>query len=689
VHSAFTFGQESFVSQSEIRPTDVVPGLLISVLQRGLQYSALEQHINEDGSERKCSKAFNLLQTHVCDEESDDVTVAEQPVTGELVPPAMDTNQQAISTAVDAPIQSSLSNLNLALQNASIMAANAVYGSNTTIPSVSVSSTSASASTGVPSTTTSNKKKKKSTTANTATTSSTASTATTSSNTSTSNTTTTERKEAINVPIKDVDMSGGAVEIKTEEGNSSSQIQFTEEELVELVGHQSEVIGCAWNPQIKNLLASASGDSTVRLWTFPSSSSSSLFQVNPRTVNKNVKVLEHVLIKNSERSSDVTCLEWRRDGTSLATGCYDGKARIWSAQGDLQRTLQKHTGPIFAVRWSANGRFLLTCGIDGLAIIWDVEAGGLRYLLQHHQPQTACLDADWRNETQFATSGSDKSVNFYDMSQAPAEGTGEPFDPSARLTGHTDEVNTVKFDPTGQWLATCSDDSTVRLWNFNDTNPPQSAQVLTAHTKEVYTLKWSPLVDSGVFASASFDGNVILWRIGELKVNNENPSELEGTDNVNSSNSTDNNNNNNNNIVTHMILSKHSQPVYAIAFSPCGQFLASGSLDETLHIWDVNKGTVLRSYSASGHGGIFDLEWRDSSWLAAGNSQGRVLVFEFNYDTEAESETINNAVETNADSNANDNVVINPNEDHELEEGEFIPVKESPNNDNDNTSMID
>lgn len=577
------------MSQSEIRPAEVAPGLLVSVLQKGLQYSALEHHINEDGSEKKCGKVFNLLQVHVCDEEPEEENE-------KLAVEEVSVGSNEISQAVDSPLQSSLSNLNLALQNASIMATNAVYGnignsssgSNNNNNAKTVTNNTSSSS----STTPSNKKKKTKEAKAVETTSSSTKVVVSSSS---------------DVEMKDV------VEVKTEEGvveGGLNDDRFVEEEIVELVGHQSEVIGCAWNPQNEHLLASASGDSTVRLWTFPTSASG-LYEVNPRTVNKNVKVLEHVLIKDAGKSSDVTCLEWRADGGALATGCYDGKARIWSAQGDLQRTLQKHTGPIFAARWNPAGRLLLTCGIDGLAIVWDVEGGGVRNLLQHHS--AACLDADWRNEAEFVTSGSDKLVHFYDLSQAPAEGTGEAFHPALTLTGHTDEVNTVKFDPTQQFLATCSDDSTVRIWRVLRVGQSNEWQgeclhVLTAHTKEVYTLKWSPVVDSGVFASASFDCSVRVWK-------------LSGSESGSGGSE-----------ITVKALNGHTQAVYSIAFSPCGRFLASGSLDGSVLIWSVQSGSLLKTYSAPNDGGFFDLEWR-GNWIAASNSQGRVVVLEFNPDS--------------------------------------------------------
>lgn len=49
-HSAFTFGIESHISQSNINGTLVPPAALISILQKGLQYVEAEISINEDGT---------------------------------------------------------------------------------------------------------------------------------------------------------------------------------------------------------------------------------------------------------------------------------------------------------------------------------------------------------------------------------------------------------------------------------------------------------------------------------------------------------------------------------------------------------------------------------------------------------------------------------------------------------------
>jgi WD40 repeat protein len=44
-------------------------------------------------------------------------------------------------------------------------------------------------------------------------------------------------------------------------------------------------------------------------------------------------VLDHPPGDDSSKAKDVTTLEWNPDGSALATGSYDGKARIWSKEG--------------------------------------------------------------------------------------------------------------------------------------------------------------------------------------------------------------------------------------------------------------------------------------------------------------------------------------------------------------------
>ena len=52
------------------------------------------------------------------------------------------------------------------------------------------------------------------------------------------------------------------------------------------------------------------------------------------------------------------------DGNQVATGSYDGIARIWSIEGELKASLVKHSGPVFALKWNSKGNYIATGGVD-------------------------------------------------------------------------------------------------------------------------------------------------------------------------------------------------------------------------------------------------------------------------------------------------------------------------------------
>jgi transducin (beta)-like 1 len=112
-----------------------------------------------------------------------------------------------------------------------------------------------------------------------------------------------------------------------------------------LIGHESEVFVCSWNPLFP-LLASGSGDGSARIWTIPE---------DPLQDSACI-VLPH------QGNKDVTTLDWSPDGLLLATGSYDGIARIWSKAGVLKFQMEKHVGPIFSLKWNKKGDLLLTGG---------------------------------------------------------------------------------------------------------------------------------------------------------------------------------------------------------------------------------------------------------------------------------------------------------------------------------------
>jgi len=147
------------------------------------------------------------------------------------------------------------------------------------------------------------------------------------------------------------------------------------------------------------------------------------------------------------------------------------------------------------------------------------------------------------------------------------------------LDRHTDVIRTVTFSSNGRWLASGSDDTTIKLW---DAKTGALEATLNGHENEVRGVVFSP--DDKTIASGSRDGTLKLWDVDGRS--------LKAT------------------------LSGHDGPVTFVAFDPSGKQLASSSIDETIRIWDVENENSVRTLL--GH--------TDYVWSLAFSPDGRTLV---------------------------------------------------------------
>ncbi|KAH6599203.1 hypothetical protein BASA50_003231 [Batrachochytrium salamandrivorans] len=347
--------------------------------------------------------------------------------------------------------------------------------------------------------------------------------------------------------------------------------EFSTSDVQSLTGHQSEVFVCSWNP-IETLLATGSGDGTARIWSMDEDSEGKF----PSPV-----LLQHC--SQPGETKDVTTLDWSPDGIYLATGSYDGLARIWHKFGDIKFTMQKHQGPVFSLRWSKNGDLLLSGSVDRTAIVWDASTGEARQQFQFHSAPT--LDVDWRDDSTFATCSTDKQIYICQLGS---------LEPLRHFAGHEDEVNAIKWESSGTYLASCSDDHTAKIWSIDQDTPVWD---LVGHRKEIYTMRWSPpTADKSrlLLATASFDSEVRIWNVHD------------GT--------------------CMFVLTGHSEAVYSVSFSPDTMYLASGSFDQCVFLWSMKDGTLLKTHR--GNGGVFEVGWNHAGdRIAACYSDTKVNIF--------------------------------------------------------------
>jgi WD40 repeat protein len=142
-------------------------------------------------------------------------------------------------------------------------------------------------------------------------------------------------------------------------------------------------------------------------------------------------------------------------------------------------------------------------------------------------------------------------------------------------------VVSASFNPSGSLLATGDTDGKICLWRVAD---GQKVLTLQGHTGWIWAIIFSP--DGKMLASCSHDSLIQLWDVENVEFERTNPVNLPA--NLAEANSS-----------RHSLgtclktLRGHSSRIWAIAFSPNGQILASGSADHTIRLWSAHNGTCL------------------------------------------------------------------------------------------------
>ena len=177
-------------------------------------------------------------------------------------------------------------------------------------------------------------------------------------------------------------------------------------------------------------------------------------------------------------------------------------------------------------------------------------------------------------------------------------------EPVATFANHTADINMIRWDPSKSLLASASDDATAIVWSIKD----GALHVLRGHDKEVYAVQWAPHANPLMLATCvqAFDG--CLWCFPSSDVVPPHPHTLffflsscsgsydaliklwDATTGV-----------------CLRTLRSHTAMVYSVAFSPSGEFLASGAHDNAVHIWSTKDGSLLKSYK--GPNTVYEVSW--------------------------------------------------------------------------------
>jgi WD40 repeat protein len=253
-----------------------------------------------------------------------------------------------------------------------------------------------------------------------------------------------------------------------------------------------------------------------------------------------------------------------------------------------------HLASVNALTWSPDNRLIASASDDTYVQIFDASSGQRKLIYTGHSKEVTAVS--WSPDGKFIASGSqDGTVQVWDAANGKM---------IFIYKGHKQRVNGVSWSSDSRQIVSGSEDKTVQVWNAGS---GALSFNFKGHTAGVLCVGWQP--DDSSVASGSWDGTLRDWAT------------VQHGDHFNAGDQI-------------FDYGGHGNyEVYALAWSPHGNFIASAGADQTVQISNGSDGTPTLPYF-TGHQSkqhinpVRSVSWSpDGSSIASGDTYGTIYVW--------------------------------------------------------------
>ena len=334
----------------------------------------------------------------------------------------------------------------------------------------------------------------------------------------------------------------------------------------------------------------------------------------------------------SGHTDGVMCVQFCDTNNLMMTGSYDKTVCIWNLEtGELIRQLTGHTRCVRALQFDEAK--LVTGSMDQTLKIWNWQSGKCIRTLEGHTGGVLSLNF---NSKLMASGSTDHTIRVWNFSAGEC----------CTLTGHTEWVNSVRFCQDDTMLVSGSDDSTIRLW---DVKTRACVRVFNGHVGQVQIAVPSPkgfthrfLNEIDIHNDPSIVNSVPMIEFQPGCATNENnrppkvnsPSrfttattaELSETPII-ISGSLDNTIKIWDMLTGNCIrtLFGHVEGVWSLAYDTLR--IVSGSHDKTIRVWDLGSGKCM--YALEGHSGPVTTVALSDTKIISTSDDGDIRIWDY------------------------------------------------------------
>ena len=309
------------------------------------------------------------------------------------------------------------------------------------------------------------------------------------------------------------------------------------------------------------------------------------------TIGSHVSMAQQMIWSQKANPLDlqINGMAFNQGGNQLLSGtnCHPASIRRFettTGQLNWDYTLGSAFWCVMGVSISANGRYIAAIEEFGNLLLFE-QLGSVPVIIDTIRTNTsyAFATAISPDNQLIAIGCSNGQLQLHNIADTSAV---------IRINNaHPNWVTTVCWAPGRDKVATGGSDNRVKVWNRQG----QLLLNLAGHTDDISAVRISP--DGNVLISASLDNRIRVWNLqtGALI----------------------------------RVISGHRGDVRGIDFSPDGTRMVSVSADSSCRIWDVASGTQMASFGVPDSGSLTAVAWSPlGNFIATGNGRSDVVMWQ-------------------------------------------------------------